>query len=321
MEGAEQVIVLDPERQGHLDAFKDRWLAGELALEENRCGCADPDPTQLAPFDRYGLPIETYLCQSCGLVYSTPRMTDDELSQFYKITYRPLYSGQERAPDKLFDRQAKTGREVLQRIRSLLPSGSFRGVVVDIGCGAGGALWPFEEEGWQTIGYDFDLDYLDYGRGRGLDLREGTDEIERCHVLMALHVLEHVATPGAMLARWTSALEPGGLLVISVPGLLRAFAEYAGLQPYLHVAHLFHYTLDSLADLVERSTGLHLLSGDESVFAVFGKGQASARIPTDVSGRILGYLKFRESGMGKVLTYAERKALKLQRRLGIRLDT
>ena len=40
-----------------------------------------------------GYPVSNRICSTCGLVFQSPRMSDEELSQFYAEEYRKLYQG------------------------------------------------------------------------------------------------------------------------------------------------------------------------------------------------------------------------------------
>ncbi len=47
-------------------------------------------------FDRRsfrGQEVTNRICASCGLVFQSPRMADDELAAFYEQEYRQLYQG------------------------------------------------------------------------------------------------------------------------------------------------------------------------------------------------------------------------------------
>ena len=45
--------------------------------------------------EMHGLEVNNRICKNCGFVYLSPRMTEEELDQFYKNEYRTLYHGQE----------------------------------------------------------------------------------------------------------------------------------------------------------------------------------------------------------------------------------
>jgi SAM-dependent methyltransferase len=44
----------------------------------------------IAHMDRYGFPVTTHCCHSCGLIFLSPRMTKEAYAEFYKGTYRDL---------------------------------------------------------------------------------------------------------------------------------------------------------------------------------------------------------------------------------------
>ena len=60
--------------------------------------CLSCNQEETCLFDKremHGLEINNRICKNCGLIYLSPRMTEEELDQFYKNEYRTLYHGQE----------------------------------------------------------------------------------------------------------------------------------------------------------------------------------------------------------------------------------
>lgn len=57
------------------------------------CDLCGSDKTQWELYshrDRYGLPVRSMRCKKCGLIFITPRMTNDEYYTFYSQWYRKL---------------------------------------------------------------------------------------------------------------------------------------------------------------------------------------------------------------------------------------
>ncbi len=156
-------------------------------------------------------------------------------------------------------------------------SGLTGGRALDLGSGYGYfraalAAAAFEHEGIEISRHARDVAEKLYG----FSTMSGTlddygSELEGRYQLITLwDVIEHVADPGALLARIAACLAPGGVVAIKTPNLDCPEAEVFG--PHYHSLkreHLVYFTPKSL-EQVARSAGLrtlqvssssHLLSG------------------------------------------------------------
>ena len=193
------------------------------------------------------------LCDTCGLVFQSPRMSDDELKDFYQAEYRRLIQDDVGPTEK--DRRVQAGRarnllkfllKHLDLVRSHLDIGSSAGALLEViqkiyncasvGVEPGDAYRTFSQEhGWEVVG---DLDEIHSKYSESFDL-----------VTMA-HVLEHLPDPVDYLRnlreKW---MAPGGHLLIEVPNLNGHMA--------LELSHLAAYTTMTLQRLLNRA-GYHM---------------------------------------------------------------
>src|SRR5215467_9524459 len=94
--------------------------------------------------------------------------------------------------------------------------------ILDAGCGWGTTYVVLESIGYEITGLDISrqmLEQLD-GPGRRLavaDLTQPTRQDIRFNAVLAMDVLEHIDDDVAAARQLLSLLEPGGLLVLSVP--------------------------------------------------------------------------------------------------------
>lgn len=254
-------------RRAYLRGLK----SGQLVLESASCACGRDSGVTLLAADRYGLPSPTVLCLDCGLVRTSPRLTEGSLIEFYRSVYRPLYTGSDRPNAAFFASQTAEGARILNMIREAgldLP-----GSVADVGCGAGGTLIPFREAGASVAGCDLGPDYLEIGRGAGLPLREGGPDSLRqdgpFDLVILSHVVEHVADPSGFLGEQIAPLlSPGGIVYIELPGLLEIASAYGDPLQYFQSAHLWGFTLATL-DRATTRAGLSRLVGDESIRGLY----------------------------------------------------
>lgn len=270
------VIHLDEVQFKALASFRNKLTAGVYDFEEAACLCGAIAGIQVASRDRYALPVNTVLCKSCGLLWTTPRMTKKSLQAFYDCDYRPLYVGSETATEAFFADQIHHGEAILAKIFHHMPwSGGSRGTVFDVGCGAGGVLVPFRDEGLSVYGCDYGARYLDYGRALGLTLEQGSFEslgkYGLADLLILSHVLEHFVAPLEEMKKISDLLRPGGFLYVEVPGVFRIHKTYRDPLLFFQNAHNYHFTLKGLTMFMAKA-GFELVAGDEHIRALFRKG-------------------------------------------------
>lgn len=256
-------------------AARDRVLAaladGTYALEDAPCFCGGAElDLEIAERDRYGLPVRTVLCQHCGLLRTTPRMTAESTARFYDRDYRDLYTGPGNA-ESLFAGQVARGRGLVNLLSKLLPKVDR---VYEVGCGAGGLLLPFAEVGKTVAGVDLGGEYLDVGRAHGLQLVQGNASAllaetgEPADLVLLVHVLEHYLDLRSAVHETCELIAPGGLLLVEVPGLASIAHGYGGdILRYLQNAHTYHFTGATLG-FVLRRCGLEVLACTEDAIAL-----------------------------------------------------
>lgn len=287
------VLPLSTEQHAALERFRIGLAAGGYPHEAATCLCGADTGLLIATRDRYGLPVSTHLCRSCGVLRTSPRMTPSALARFYAEDYRLIYGGQACAPDTFFTEQVRHARQILARVSPHLGPNP-PATVFDVGCGAGGMLLPFAETGWRAYGCDIGAAYLERGRLAGLTLVAGDAETlapyAPARLILLSHVLEHLPDPLATLHRLRDLLEPQGYLWIELPGVFAIHRTYGDTLRFLQNAHLYHFTLGTLTDLLARA-GFRLLVGDELIGALFQRDDAARPAPSPGhAGRVLRYL-------------------------------
>ena len=94
--------------------------------------------------------------------------------------------------------------------------------VFELGCGRGDLLAALRDLGFATAGIEPGEAAADTARRRGLDVtcadfQAGVGEGKAWDLVLAAHVIEHVAEPTALLAEIDRLLRPGGCAVIRTP--------------------------------------------------------------------------------------------------------
>jgi len=180
----------------------------------------------------YGVPGRFTLshCTACDLYYQTPRPDRDVLPTYYPPTYA-VY-GDDPVVGWLF---RLTYWLDARRVARLIGP---RGRVLDVGCGAGGALTALAGAGkWEVCGLELDVEAARHAAQLGFNVRQGdlvdTDFPPESFDLIRMgHVIEHVRDPIATLQRAWQLLRPGGTLFGETPNIdcwdFRLFARYWG---------------------------------------------------------------------------------------------
>jgi len=188
------------------------------------CGALLDAPGLRARDRQHGLGSENLIveCRGCGVAWTLPFASDEELSGFYPSeTYAPYHQpggtlGKAAfAPVNWWRFRGTPFNEVAAR-----PPGR----LFDVGCGRGDLLASFAERGWSVEGCDLSDTAVTVCGERGFRVRHGalpevaTDvEPEAFDVVVYRHALEHVNDPVRDLELARRLLAPGGTVLISMP--------------------------------------------------------------------------------------------------------
>jgi len=291
-----------------------KYADGTYSTVEVPCLCGAQGGQVVVERDRYGLPSPSAICRVCGIVRTTPRLTDDSLAAFYDIEYRPLYDGTLEAQDDFLSLQRARGVNIRHFAGDLLSASSR---IVDLGCGAGWTLLPFREAGHWVAGCDLGSTYLEAGRARGLDLRHGDHtsltDVAPFDLVILSHVFEHITDPRKLMNEIKPMLAPGGLVYIEVPGLQEIPTSYGDPLRYFQNAHLWNFDLESLT-AVMAGYGYRRVRGNEFIRSVFTPDGSAHPADNDGYGRAVRALSRAEanrraSDARRMAVEAARKAL------------
>jgi SAM-dependent methyltransferase len=216
----------------------------------DKCLLCNAERSQL--FDQRtfeGQPVENRVCQDCGFVFQSPRMTASETNDFYAADYRKLYQGssdpnpkdlavQEQRAESL---AAFTKKHVKQVAR-----------VLDVGCSAGLLMQAFNHNfGCNPVGIEPGNAYRAVAEKTGFKTYASLQEMKTAgealfDLISMAHVLEHIPDPLAyLIALREQYLTPDGCLLLEVPNL------------YMHdsfeVAHLSSFSAHSLRRMVAKA--------------------------------------------------------------------
>lgn len=203
------------------------------------CSAGEHEPVYTSPFSQGAIaafvreyyridpgclaqaPYELQRCHQCGLVFQHyvggPELLSDLYTHWVKEPQDP-------------EAEIATYRDEIENIplsrdaHELMSAASFLGIPLaqlkTLDYGMGWALWAriAARLGCDSYGSDLSSPRMDYARSHGVKTIED-DDIGRLkfHFINTEQVFEHVPEPLSLLRRLAAALEPGGIVKISIP--------------------------------------------------------------------------------------------------------
>jgi len=228
-------------------------------------------------------------CANCDFVFTSPRLTDEALSQIYSDEYyenADVYAAQQGNPPS--DDHIALAR----RVKRSLSHGKRVLTSVDVGCGGGRLVEAFSMVGFSASGVEPSEGTVKAAQAAGRNV-SGTDVSDLPDAgfdcVTAMHVLEHVTSPTEFTAHLFRITKPGGQCIVEVPNFGSKAAKEQGAGWYaLHPStHLSHFTPGSLANCMQKAgfdvRSSHRLGG-AGVFASVSEATAKKTNP-DRSGK------------------------------------
>ncbi len=265
----EAIVPINILQRKQINNFSNKVMNNEYKFVKNTCLCGNTDQDLdilVAEKDRYGISCDNVLCRKCGLIRLKERLDDHSTEEFYKNEYRDIYVGVETASDNFFDAQVQRGKEFLNLVQKYVDIKDINNVF-EIGCGAGGIVYPFKIISDNVSGCDFGAKYLKYGRGKGLNLYQGeinenNTPKESQDLIILSHVMEHFVNPLDTMNSIIEFIKPERYLLVEVPGIFNIPKTYFNPILYFQNAHVHNYYYYYLK-VFFKTLGLEVIYGDE----------------------------------------------------------
>jgi len=203
-------------------------------------------------FDRRefrGYLVLNSICQECGLVFQSPRMTETESAAFYAEEYRLLNEGSVDPTARNIAAQKARAEALLAFTRALVDKVSRH---LDVGCSMGILLQRFVEKFHdRPVGIEPGEAHRARAIHAGLAVYASLEDLEKAgagtfDLISMSHVLEHLPDPVGYLMHLREALlDSRGWLLLEVPNL------YA--HDSFEVAHLVSFSAHTLSQTLEKA--------------------------------------------------------------------
>jgi 2-polyprenyl-3-methyl-5-hydroxy-6-metoxy-1,4-benzoquinol methylase len=197
----------------------------------------------------YGRHHTIVKCQNCGLIYTNPRFTGDEILDSYVAVEDPLYLEERDGRVLTFERHLRPLEKVKAPPGKLVDVGAYTGVFVEIAA----------QHGWDAYGVEPSHWAVEQAREGGLHMIEGTlassglDE-NSLDVVTMWDVIEHVSNPLGEMQQAQRLLKPGGLLVVHTMDIDSGFARLMGGRwPWLMEMHIYYFSQRTLKHMLEKA--------------------------------------------------------------------
>lgn len=231
----------------------------ELLVELEPCPVCGEEQA-LKPLDVYRnknrqvIPVEFLAlvgCRRCGLAYTHPRPTEEQLERYYaepegwesRKQSRPAAELEQKMQRQLASKARRRAIE-LGLLAPYLPSVDGPRRALDLGCGLGGFLDVLQDEGWETWGIEPGPRQREVAGRRHRMLSEPPSD-ERFDLVVVNHVIEHLTRPRAVLESLAAATRPGGRLFVSTPDLGR-LGEHGRINYVRNERHICSWTAAGL---------------------------------------------------------------------------
>jgi SAM-dependent methyltransferase len=222
--------------------------------------CGSHEHDVVSTIARYFHPLTTVLCRNCGLVFTNPRPTEEEIRKFYYEDYWRNYKGGPIPDPRSIRKSLSSAERRFWKIQKLLTP---RSKVLDIGAGSGEFVFVLKTRGYEAIGLEPTASYADFAtRKYGMKVINTTWEEadfspETFDMITLHHVLEHLARPSAIMARLNYWLRDGGHLDLTVPDI-----ERVDCTPFsrFHIAHLYNFNRHTL-EMLAHDNGFESIDG------------------------------------------------------------
>ena len=250
------ILLLDRNQKKIIDNLNAKLLKKKIKLQNTECICGEKKYYDISSVDRYGLNLNTVLCQKCGTLRFNPYFNKRETKFFYQKYYQDLYGR-----IKNINENFKNQKKYAEFFNNFLQSNKINfNSIFEVGCGAGGALDFFFNLKKKIGGNEHSKQLLHF-INQNKNLKNKIYPAQTFNnldfdIILLNHVFEHLNNPLVFLQKIKKKIRASSKILIACPDYTRIekfFYPGGNLMFYLHVAHTYNFTKEGIKILSERA--------------------------------------------------------------------
>ena len=223
--------------------------------------------------DRYGLPIRSMHCNSCGLIFITPRMCESAYDEFYKIWYRKLIAAFSNQPEEeqADGRQHSMGADIARKfLAENMPESLKIQRMLDIG----GSIGTFADVVCKTLGckgtvVDPNANELKIAADKGLSVCcsqfKGYVTGTRYDLISMLRTVEHLSDIEYALMKVSQLLTKNGIFLIDIVNHKWLMKMFKDKNVCTKIDHVYQLTDDTIRQYLHKCfPNYEVVCGDTS---------------------------------------------------------
>lgn len=194
-----------------------------------------------------GARVVNRVCQVCGMVFQSPRMTVEAMEKYYRTEYIRQHQGQVEVTQQQLDLQGARARHLIGLLSDHDLTIDHH---LDVGCSTGALMMTASKAyGCKSVGIEPADVYRQYCRDRELQAYDSIGALREANLgpfdlITMAHVLEHLHSPSEYLTAMRSEfLTAKGHILLEVPNLFY--------HPSFELPHLVSYHRDTLKAQLE----------------------------------------------------------------------
>ena len=197
-------------------------------------------------------------CLSCGLVYVTPRLIEQEIEKIYSVHYEKKH----RDTNSSQSSSRKRCKKLLNKVDSYRKNNR----ILEVGCFEGSLLAVAKSENWEVFGTEISEPAINFAeRNYGIKVHKGPVKAAQFpgaffDAIILRDVIEHLPNPKGTLYELNRVLRPEGLLYIWTPNFdsfTRKFLLGSNWGAVIFPWHLHYFTPGTIKRLLN-ATGFEV---------------------------------------------------------------
>lgn len=220
------------------------------------------------------------MCTKCGLIFTDPKMNEEDLKVFYDKQYREIY-GQLNMNNQMAteDRHAKMAVSIIAKHIDFEKLKNENGTInfMDVGASTLRTCWNIKallNNNVNAVGVEPCAEYVEVGRKNigDLDITSFNGIVEdynpdiKFDFVTMTNTLEHLHNPVKTLQHIHSLMDDDSIILVSVPNMLVS-TPYIAMDGWFSNAHLYHFTPNTLSLLLNTAgfKPIELISNFEEI--------------------------------------------------------